>query len=662
MDNPGLFLDELAQSDDELTLLCDLFDWLRPEDSSQIDTVKEKVHQFAEAMNANPGQATIIREKVHTFILDMRFLPLYSDTGILPRRSFANEFWRRVYDLIMPKPPVIFSAKNLLEQIFNKPADYKWVQALPDDIWMTLFFAFIPATNNKKVKDHLLSEALYALEMLSIWLAAEEMEAELLRLNPAIVEYDSNFIAQEREISQFVAAYRSRLIPTVEERQTDAAHAWIMLNQCDEQLKGFRQLALSKGNDLKLTYLLERLEQVLTRIQKLLEILDEKKEGAFRTKCLALFRQFVAELNTERSVTSLIRQTTYLLAKSTTNHASKTGEHYVTENRREYIRMLGSGFGAGVFIAIMALIKIHIGTLDMTTGWHTFWVSMNYSLGFMLIHVLHLTVATKQPAMTAAYIAKKLEHADHGSIDRKELAQLIIKVGRSQFAAILGNVAAALPFALLIGAGINSFFGNAILDTVKAAELMQAQNPITSLALFYAAIAGIWLFLSGLVAGYFDNRCLYLDLPGRIREHPLLKRIIPNKLRNRFADYIGEHLGALWGNFFFGVMLGATAYLGYLLGLPLDIRHVAFSVANVGFSSTVTWPGIWIFLEFVFFALLIGVVNLTVSFIFALNVAVRSRGIRFGKFGAIASAFWREVRYRPWALFLPPGVDSQRRV
>ncbi|MCB5976870.1 site-specific recombinase [Acinetobacter baumannii] len=30
---------------------------------------------------------------------------------------------------------------------------------------------------------------------------------------------------------------------------------------------------------------------------------------------------------------------------------------------------------------------------------------MNYSLGFILIHVLHFTVATKQPAMTAAALA-----------------------------------------------------------------------------------------------------------------------------------------------------------------------------------------------------------------------------------------------------------------
>jgi site-specific recombinase len=275
--------------------------------------------------------------------------------------------------------------------------------------------------------------------------------------------------------------------------------------------------------------------------------------------------------------------------------------------------------------------------------------------------MFHFTVATKQPAMTAAYLAEKLEHASNGSVNRKDLARLIVKVGRSQFAAILGNVAAALPVALIIGFAVNALTGSGVMKIDKAVELMQGQNAVTSLALFYAAVAGIWLFVSGLVAGYFDNRCLYLDLPARIRQHPLLERSWPPKLRHRFADYIGEHYGALWGNFFFGVMLGVTAYVGYLLSLPLDIRHVAFSVANVGYSSTITQPSLWVFFEFVFFALLIGVVNLTVSFIFALNVATRSRGIRLGSLRSIATACWREVRDRPWGLVLPPVAEPEGR-
>jgi site-specific recombinase len=660
MENLKIYLNELSQVDDNLTLVRHVIKWLRPTNPTQIHSVEEKIHHLAQAIEANPEQATLIRKKLHTFLVDLRFLPLYSDTGILPRRNVASEFWQRIYNQLMPKPPVIFSAKNLLESLFDKKNDLVWVQAVPDESWLQLYRIFIPDKPDNKVERHLLDEALYALEMLSIWLAAEEMEDELLRLDPSIIDHDSDFIAQEREISQFVAAYRSRFNSTTESKQADAAHAWVMLQQCANQIKRFQQLALRKGSDLKLTYLLERLEQILARIRILLGIFDAENEGTSKNKWLALFRQLMADLCSDRSVTGLIRQTNHLLAKSVTNHASKTGEHYVTEDRHEYIEMLGRGLGAGVLIAIMALIKILISAMGLPEGWTTLWVSLNYGLGFVIIHMLHFTVATKQPAMTAAYIAEKLEHANNGAVNEKDLAQLIVKVGRSQFAAILGNVSAALPMALIIGLVANWLFGSEVMKPDKAAQLMQEQNPVASLALFYAAIAGIWLFVSGLVAGYFDNRSLYLDLPGRIRQHPLLERILPAKLRHRLADYISEHYGALWGNFFFGVMLGVTAYVGYLLSLPLDIRHVAFSVANVGYSTTVTWPGIWVFLEFVLFALLIGVVNLTVSFVLALNVAIRSRRIRLGRLRSIASAFWQAVRHRPLALIFPPTIEPDR--
>jgi site-specific recombinase len=452
MDNHNFNLNELSQIDDGLELIQYLFEWLRPEDVTETRTIEEKVRRAAEFMMANPEQATVIRERIGTFIVQLRFLPLYSNTGILPRREFPTEFWRRVYNRIIPEPPIIFSAKNLLEHVFDKRTDPIWVQAVPDETWMQLYHAFVPVDSDNKVEHHLLNEALYALEMLSIWLAGEEMEDELLRLDPSIADHDSIFIAQEREISQFVAAYRSGINPISEDEQADAAHAWVMLQQCDDQIKRFRQLALHKGSDLKLTYLLERLEQILTRIRKLLGIFDEDVDSAFKTKSLALFRQFVTEQSTEHSVTDLLRQTSYLLAKSVTNHASKTGEHYVTEDWRGYVEMLKRGLGAGVFIAIMALFKIQIVAMDLSMGWTTFWASMNYGLGFVIIHIFHFTVATKQPAMTAAYIAEKLEHASNGSVNQKDLGKLIVKVGRSQFAAILGNVAAALPVALIIGA------------------------------------------------------------------------------------------------------------------------------------------------------------------------------------------------------------------
>lgn len=660
MDDLNQFLIKLEQADDETALLCKLFEWLRPEDPTQVNTFEEKVERLGKTMEANPKTSELIRERLQKFFVNLRFLPLYSVVGILPRRTFSEEFIFRIYNRVLPRPPLVFNAASLLDRLFPHRDDGDWVKAVPDQAWIRLYRLFIPNQTDPNVDVHLTDEALYALEMLSIWVAAEEMEDELLRLDPTLAEHNSCFIALKREIAKFVTAYRSKFDPAVKEQQTEAAHAQILLKQCFEQLQEFRQRALSIGNDLKLTYLLERLEQTLSRIRDLLDILDQEDLITTRGKSLGLFRKLVGYLYSERSVTSLIRQNSFLLSKSVTNHASKTGEHYVTENRREYLGMLGMGLGAGVFIAFMGLIKILIGSTNLSMEWKTLWICLNYGLGFAIIHIFHFTVATKQPAMTAAYIARKLENANDGAVDRKVLAQLFMKVGRSQFAAIAGNVGGALPVALIIGLAAGPLAGIELLAPNRATSLMQEQNPIASPALFYAAIAGIWLFVSGLVAGYVDNRCLYLNFPNRIRLHPLLERFLSYQQRDRIANYIGEHSGALWGNFFFGVMLGVTGYVGYLLGLPLDIRHVAFSVANVGFSSAEAWPGMGIFTLFVFYALLIGVVNLVVSFLLALVVAIRSRGLRLGKISTLTNALLKEVRNRPWELFLPPTTSTEK--
>jgi hypothetical protein len=78
------------------------------------------------------------------------------------------------------------------------------------------------------------------------------------------------------------------------------------------------------------------------------------------------------------------------------------------------------------------------------------------------------------------------------------------------------------------------------------------------------------------------------------------------------------------------VLLGVTGYIGYLLSLPLDIRHVAFASANLGYTMSVQMPGVFEFLLYLMFVLLIGAVNLWVSFGLALYVALKARGTRIG--------------------------------
>jgi site-specific recombinase len=112
----------------------------------------------------------------------------------------------------------------------------------------------------------------------------------------------------------------------------------------------------------------------------------------------------------EKSVRHLLSSTSELIALQVTENASKTGEHYVSTDKAGFWGMYKAAAGAGAIIATMATLKILTARLVLAPFGHAFLYSMNYALGFMLIHVLHFTVATKQPAMTAAALAATVQH------------------------------------------------------------------------------------------------------------------------------------------------------------------------------------------------------------------------------------------------------------
>jgi site-specific recombinase len=282
--------------------------------------------------------------------------------------------------------------------------------------------------------------------------------------------------------------------------------------------------------------------------------------------------------------------------------------------------------------------------------------SMNYALGFVLIHMLHFTIATKQPAMTAATIAAAVSESQRRG-DLGRLADLIVDVLRSQFAAILGNVSIAFPTAIALAYGVSYLTGKPFIDGAKAFHLLHDLNPIASLAVPHAAIAGVCLFLTGLISGYFDNRAVYGRIPERIARLPWLQALLGRDRAARAGAWVGENLGGVAGNFFFGIMLGSMGTLGLLFGLPLDIRHIAFASANLAYALValdfaLPWQ------EYAWGILgvaLIGLTNLAVSFALALWVALRARDTAFGRTRELMGLLWRRFVSAPGRFFVPPA-------
>jgi site-specific recombinase len=319
-----------------------------------------------------------------------------------------------------------------------------------------------------------------------------------------------------------------------------------------------------------------------------------------------------------------------------------------------------SAMGAGVIVAMMAMIKITLAKQHLAPLNEAILFSLNYGIGFVIIHILHFTVATKQPAMTAAAIAASIDASDGKSKEMDNLVAMIANTMRSQIIAIFGNVVLAIPMAMLIAWSVFYFSGQHFVTLEKAQHLSEDINPIYSGALFYAAIAGVCLFLSGLIAGYHDNLAVYNKIPQRLRALTWLQQLLGVARLDRVANYVENNLGALAGNFYFGCLLGSMSAIGILFGLPFDIRHIAFSSAFVGFAFVgFDFMMSWQTIAFAAVGLvLIGFVNLAVSFGLALYVAMKSRKVRFKQWRLLISNLATRLNQHPAEFIMPPKKNS----
>jgi len=652
-------LEQIAATPDsaESRLLIELVAELRPKRANQIQLATDRIQALCFILASNPHFATALRNYLVEVVSSRKMMHLFTDTGITLGEGFWSVAWQRM--MFKALPPLVNDEymRDVFGTIFTRVDDHVWINGVDEQIWMALISAIGFRVRAARLKpDGMVNEILSAVQVLSYRISAIGLESELVRNHPDIERHESPFLRQNDEINEFINEFREWLVDhTVAHR--DGQHIEVLLTQCEEVILKIRRTAAVQGVSVSLTRLLLRVLQSIARLRKLLSLIEAPDKQQVLVSGFHLFKELVAADNRKYSVGDVIRTSTDLLTIQVTEHAGRSGEHYVTSNRREWFEMLRSASGAGLIVGFMATIKILFSKLLLAPFGFAFLFSLNYSLGFMLVHTLHMTIATKQPAMTAALIAKSLDQRlDQSKHNLDDLCELVVQVIRTQFIAIVGNVMIAIPTAYLIALAWFGVTGHHLVDPAKAHHLLDDINPFTSLSLFHAAIAGVCLFLSGLISGYYDNKASYNKIPERLLQLSSMSWLFGAARWKRITAYIGNNLGALAGNFFFGIMLGSIGQIGIFLGLPIDIRHVTFSSANfafalVGLDHQLSWQ-IWA-ISLLGIAL-IGIVNLAVSFSIALFVAMRSRNVNFKQsrklIGLLVQRFFRRGR----DFFLPP--------
>ncbi|MCO6494788.1 MAG: recombinase [Bacteroidetes bacterium] len=597
------------------------------------------------------------REYIHRLIKNRKFSLLIADLGIVSSGGFRREIFKRFYHKILPIQPPENSMDYLVTNVFYHRKDHRWFSAIGEKSWQKLFdllsFKPISELNNDSF---VISELLFSIELLALRISGTAMDYSLLRMLPEYSGFDSPFINLQKDISIMVDGFKQGTHKRAED-DINVKQVKILIKQCQDYLKKAMENKERYGISFFTTIKFVRIQQQLDRLEFILNYLVENNEQKSEHIKTIHFLNQIIRLNAKKNnIREFLRTSTSLVAYQITQHTGKTGEHYITESRAGYRKMFFSAAGGGVIVGILCIFKAMLSNIDTSPFGQAFLYSFNYAMGFIAIYLFHFTLATKQPAMTAATLAKALKPERKGEVSYSNFADLFARLFRSQFIAFIGNVFLAFPVAILLFLVWKYVFGSDFLSAEHSRQMLNDVNFFKSKAIVHAALTGVFLFLSGLISGYYINRNIHDRISLRIKKHPILRKFFPDKALEKIANTYNKHIGGIAGNFLFGIMLGSTGAIGMFFGLDLGIRHITFAAGNLGLALLGLNFDITIgdIIIAVLCIGLIGFFNFIVSFVLSMIVALRSRNLKLFDIKPIFDAIWVRFKQNKRDFFFPP--------
>lgn len=640
-----------------LSFLVALFSEIRPGPDKTKRNSEKNLQEVTEQLRQHKVVLANTQHALLSQLINTDLSSAITESGIPLARGFWQELSNRLKHKLLPALQDENDFLYSINTVFSKKSDYIWVEAIPRQQWINFFeaigFSFTPQHNSLK------KELLQALRILSFQVAQLGLEKEVLNYLPTEEQPDDTpFVLQNYKVHEV----EKSVMDNADEHEIAAISFQLknILLDCYELIDHIRESHSEKGASIQQTYILLILSNRLQRMQLVLDVLDA--DNKFDTgRLIDIFRLLVRNENRKNSIRELLSQGVGYLAYQIAEHKGSKGHGYITDTRKDYYKMIASAMFGGLIICFIAIFKNLISKLKLAPFPLGFLYSINYSIGFILIENTGSTLATKQPAFTASAVASSLDTKKHGEPDLDNLAVTVAKASRSQIASFFGNLIIVFPITFLFAWGYDVFFHQKIAETDVAMKMLKDQHPWRSLSLLYACFTGFFLFASGIIAGYWQNKIQYGRIRERLKRHPALKASMRAKRLDRLANWVERNFGALVGNISLGFFLGFAGILGKILGIPFDIRHITISAGN----TAIAVYGLGIenippyFLLAVFGGVLcIGFLNFLVSFFLAFLVAVKSRGIHFAQYPRFFRILGKHFIRHPREFILPPKKMS----
>jgi site-specific recombinase len=629
--------------------LINLFDWLRGDRASP-QAAMGRVQLLLDAIEARPELRERLRAWWRAFTQSVDLTTLLADYGFAPRTAFASELAERLRRKILPGTPETTDASDLFRMVLPGVFDAGWIALLDDTqlarIGALLADASLDDDGAPRWRHTVMDAVTYcASQVVAAGFSPElrlRMSAELGAARPfhsLMADLDhlrEQVFAQPRDEAALQAAFvafRDRL---------DACRAVTASVYTHLEDNG-----ISVG-------LVFRLRQLRERVLRIRELLDCLMSPTPAPSVARLVGRLVLAGGERNSIRALIASNSSMLAAKVTERSAETGEHYITRDRASYAQMVKKAAGGGALTSITVLLKFGIYALGLSAFWSGLSAGLMYAASFVAIQLLHLTLATKQPAMTAPALAARLRDIkSQGAVNDfvDEVANLV----RSQVAAVLGNVLVVVPAMLGLALLVQLALGRPLLDAAHAAATLNSLSLVGPTAL-YAAITGILLFSASIIAGWTENAFVLHRLDSAMRYNPRIGAFLGAARARRWADFMRTHISGFASNISLGLMLGLLPAFAGFFGLGLDVRHVTLSAGQIAAAAASTGlavlqqPALWWAVAAI---PVIGALNVSVSFYFAFRLALRAHSVSLGDRARIRSAIWARWRSRPVSFFLP---------
>jgi site-specific recombinase len=627
--------------------LIALFNWLRGPESST-DASLSRLQAFIDTAQAQPETQQRLKAWWQVLLRTLDVTTLLADFGFAPRTAFISELAERLRRKILPGTPETIDSAELFALVAPTRFDAQWLAAVPEAQIDQLVVLLSGNTRTDTLiwQHHLMDALTYCTAQIRATGFAPELRLRMDRAN----DDDRAFHPLANDVAELRQTF---FYPTRGDAELKAAIAKLRtrLDACRQAVNGVYAHFDDNGISVGMVFMLRQLRERIIRVRELLDTLTSATPAKAAVKLLA---RRVTIGQDSKSIGELISANSTLLAAKMAERSAETGEHYITRNQAGYRKMLGKAMGGGAVTALTTLLKFAVLGIGLSAFWNGFATGAVYAASFVFIQLMHLTLATKQPAMTAPAMAAKLKDINSDTAVA-EFVDEVTHLVRSQVAAVFGNVFMVVPVVLLVNLVLLLLAGQPMVSQQQALYVLQSLS-LLGPTLVWAAFTGVILFASSMVGGWFENWFVLHRLDSAIAHNPRFTSVLGADRSTRWSGFMRQNCSGFASNISLGFMLGLIPAITGFFGLELQVRHVTLSAGQLAAAGAALGldafrqPLLWWCIASI---PLIGALNLSVSFYCAFRLALQAHNVSGVDRARIRSTIWARWRSAPGSFFVP---------